>query len=240
MQRMLIPTLFSLALAAGCAADAETDVQTASLEPAATGGEELPPRAERRLARMTEQLELTEEQVALVREAMVRVHSEGHFSRREGHREMRQAMEDILTPEQLERMRAHRGAHRGRRGPHGMRGPHGRRGHGMRMMHRLAEELELDDQQKEQLRAAFREAREARRQSGVHPRDLPREERRALREQHREEMQSRIEAVLRPEQLERFRELRAELEARREQRIRHRRGRGLEGPAPEVAPETAQ
>jgi len=220
-----------LAALPGCAAEAQPPggPESAARAPVTAGGATaaLPPRAERRLARWTARLDLSAEQVALLREAMTRA----HVTRRDARRRFAAALSDILTPEQARRMRAAREATRPRRSRRAREtsrarrsgrhretsrarrsGRHARRGR--RMMRRLARELSLDDRQKEQIRAALREARREHRASGVDPRSLPRERRRALRRQRLEAAAGRIEAVLRPDQRERFQALRARMEAR--------------------------
>lgn len=115
-----------------------------------------------------------------------------------------------------------------RRGAHGRRGrhltPEQRREHAAARLQRLADELGLSDAQRAQVREIFdarREARQNLRAQSEGRRGANREERQAIREAFRQQMQE----VLTPEQAERFRALR---EARRAERGERRGARHAE------------
>lgn len=220
---LLLPLAASLSLGA-CANPGEGSAE--AVEGAAESLEEAETtvpneRIERRLTHMAERLELTEEQVALVRPIL-----ENHRRGPEGREEFHAELEGILTPDQLATMEETRG-----HGPRGQRGRH----HGPRdpaeMLGRMTEHLDLTEAQVAELTPLFEQMGEQREQL----RDLPREERRESMMAAREEMKAAIDAVITAEQrvlLEEHRALRREHRGNRPGRGRGFRGhdRGHGGP----------
>ncbi len=253
MKRIILPSLlFGLATAAGCASGGDVPATAAGDEASLTAtasGEN--PRVERRLAHMQQSLELTDEQVALLRPVLENRHTRQEELRQSFHQEL----EGILTPEQLARLDERRERHGrfGRSGRGGPGGPDGRGGPGRfghhgppdpeQMLTRMAEDLDLTDNQVTALRPIF-EAAHARHEE---LQELPREERRDAFRAIREETKAAVDEILTEEQ-------RAKLEerfARRGPRGMHRgmRGRhhfrgdfgGPEGEAPpSPAPDAAE
>jgi Spy/CpxP family protein refolding chaperone len=215
-----VSLVLAASLLAACAASTDEVGQgsaTVEQPPPAAGGEN--ERLERRLAHMKDRLELTDEQVALIRPIFERMRAERqrvrdlpNEERREAmralHEQMRTELEGVLTPEQLaeaETMRRGFGRHgrHGRRG--GRHGDFGQRGaHELpspdRIVERMQEHLELSEAQVAQVRPIV----ERNHQRFGELRELPRDERRAAMQTLREEIRTELTQVLTPEQLERL------------------------------------
>ncbi|MBW2465598.1 MAG: hypothetical protein JRH11_28390 [Deltaproteobacteria bacterium] len=185
----------SLALFA-CANPGDGVAPGAASEPVAEAPEALAaednPRLERRLSHMQERLDLTDEQVTLLRPVLEARHERGPDSREALHAEL----EGILTPDQLGDVEEMRGSRRG-----GMRRHHGPRDPA-EMLARMTERLELTDAQVAELAPAM-DAMHARREE---LRDLPREERHEAFRAMREETKALFDSVLDDEQRARLEE----------------------------------
>ena len=198
--------------AVGALTACEDEDDVAGLEDAqaviTAGGE----RAERHLARLQEELNLTDSQVTQLRAIFEKKHEEfqalhamapeDREARREEFRELwaetRASVSEVLTDEQEARLEE---LHESR-GHHGFHGP----GDPERHLTRLQEELDLTDAQVAELRTIFEEQRpkfEALHESAPEDREAGREAFMELRAETHE----RLSAVLTEEQRERFGEL---------------------------------
>ncbi len=181
-------------------------------------------RLDRRVERMTEHLELTDDQAKKVRQIFADAQTQtldiwernkDAEDRTAARKEFREARErtkeqlaEVLTDDQLEKVKEHR-RRRGRK----MKG---------RMLERLDDELDLTDEQharvKEILDDAHARMRELRENADS------REEARPQFKAIMEEASTRIEAVLTSEQATEFAELREEMKERRKRfKKRHRK-----------------
>jgi Spy/CpxP family protein refolding chaperone len=144
------------------------------------------------LGRMADELGLTDEQKAEIRAIMA---EEMPAARQR----IEERVAGVLTEEQQARLaelkEEHPGMMSGRRGPGKGRGMRGPGGPGARL-ERMAEALDLTDEQKTAVRELFAEARQ----------------------EKRDEMHEKISALLTPEQQEKLDELRSEREARMAER----------------------
>jgi Spy/CpxP family protein refolding chaperone len=194
--RLIVPILLAAAASAmGCASTVdmpETAEGTVSESNSQTAGADH--HIERRLSHMQERLDLSDDQVALLRPVLEGQRARNHEARES----FRAELEGILTPEQLARvedMRGRRGRHHGPRGMRGMRG-HDGPPDPARMLSRMTEELELTEAQVEALTPIF-EAVHARH---AELRELPREERREAFRAIREETKTAVDGILTEEQ----------------------------------------
>lgn len=180
-------------------------------------GRSLEERVEHHLRRLTRRLELNEDQVALARPILLRhAPSPGTLralSREDRHARMadirtavRSDLEEVLTPDQLERFDAMRFRHR--RG-HGARGLEHR-------LERMTELLELTTDQADRVRSVFDAAHTRR----AEIRELDGEARRDARQALKSEVRASLSEILSEDQMARLREHREERRSRRN----HRRG----------------
>ena len=194
-------------------------------------------RVERRLEKMTERLELDASQQARVKEILTAAKAEKKAlwksSKAEGDRDAKRvAMKElrertrtqidaVLTPaqrEEAEAFRAERKARRGERGEHGKRGHHGKR-HGGKMGVRAAlRGIELDESQRDAIKALSKQAREDVRQLVEEQHDGDWKAARGDVKFRREQLVTAVRAQLTAEQAAAFDQNLAELEAKRAER----------------------
>ena len=128
-------------------------------------------RCEHRIDRLTQELELSEEQVSLLREALATGREGAGRGRRA---RFRDALEDVLRPDQLQKLEAIRDQRRGRRQAH--------------RLDRLTRRLDLDARQVEQIRRILNASRPNREAW----RSMDRDQRRRARRAHRDAVHQRI------------------------------------------------
>lgn len=179
---------------------------------------------EKKVEKMTERLELDEQQAAKIRTIMkrskadidaVRASDEERSEKRKEMRAIREStraeVEAVLTPAQLDKAREHRATMKKRHQK--MRKRHGARG-----MRGLKKKLDLSDDQVAQIREVRKEAKSDMRAIVKDDFDGDRAAAADKLRERREQMVSDIEGLLTPDQVTRFAELR--------QKMIERRGKG--------------
>lgn len=171
---------------------------------------------ERHIERMDQRLDLSSEQEDQIRTILSErweQRSAARADRATRRSELAEAMKDVLTPEQQEKMKEmapprRMGFDRGRGAEGGRR--QGTMGRGSRDAWPIFQNLDLTDQQREQLEAMRQEHRAAvQAWMDANP-DATREERREFTKSHREQRQAALDAVLTPEQVEELQSMRQE------------------------------
>lgn len=207
---LMVPLLLAAVATAACDGESEmTGVEAQAIEIAQASDE----GAERHLARLQENLDLTDAQVADLRAIFEEQHAkfqalrddtpEDREARRETFRELRaethQRISAVLTEEQQERLEELGRSHGRFHGPRGGHDPE-------RHLARLQEELDLTDEQVAELRAIFEDQRA--KFEALHERapDDPDARHEAFGELHAE-IHERVSAVLTEEQRQRLEEL---------------------------------
>ena len=197
--------LFSMIAAALLATAMPATAQKAPRDPEA--------RIDRRIEQMDERLDLTEAQESEIRRILAEHAAEMEPRRREmrAHREgLDAAIKDVLTPEQREIYGKARDERIGRMGAR------------MDHMARMAEELNLSEDQKERLKVLHQAHRETMQNWREANPEATAEERKAFFETQREAMHESLQSVLSSDQLRKLEQMHA-------QRGKRGEGRGMRG-----------
>ena len=183
-------------------------------------------RLDKRMERMTQELELTDAQVPQVRAVFESSQAQRHeiMQKYKGDREAartelkalkqstRAQLEGVLTADQVQKLEQLKKDHKGKR--HGKRGKHGKHGH--KRFEKMSAELNLSAEQETQVKAIMKDARQEREEisSLVGSREEAKPELRELGIR----TDARIKEVLSDEQDARFDELKAQRKERRGKR----------------------
>jgi Spy/CpxP family protein refolding chaperone len=183
----------------------------------------------KRLSKMTEALSLTSDQQSKMKNILSdewtkqqAIHSNTSLSQQDARTQMRELrkseheqMQSVLTPEQLEKAKAMpKERKRGEKGGHGM------------AMGRVANELNLTDAQKAQLKPMFQQQREQM-QALKADTSLTQDQKREKMQQLRADGRKQFLSVLTPEQQQKLREMRAKRGERKDEATPRQPGSGF-------------